>query len=123
MSSFAAIAPLSRGVELRELPERFEAVASLGGGSSANGARAAAAARELLASLRADGLHPVPAPPGAGGVRTAQLDPMLRAQLTVRRYAVAQLVTAHVAARQLQHAAGAPAATAAALPSSLSRWS
>lgn len=59
-------APLSRGIELRELPERFEAVASLGGGSSADGARAAAAARELLASLRADGLHPAPAPPGAG---------------------------------------------------------
>jgi len=61
-------APLSRGVELRELPERFEAVASLGGGASADGARTAAAARELLASLRAEGLRAAPAAPGAGAL-------------------------------------------------------
>ena len=56
--------PLSRGVALRELPARLEAVHAFGGGLP-DDAAAQALARRLLAAVRAEGLMPAPAPGGA----------------------------------------------------------
>jgi len=56
--------PLSRGVQLRELPARLEAVHAFGG-ALPDDAAVLALARRLLAALKADGLAPAPAPAGA----------------------------------------------------------
>jgi hypothetical protein len=56
--------PLSRGVQLRELPARLEAVHAFGGALPSDAA-VLALARRLLAALRAEGLAPAPAPAGA----------------------------------------------------------
>ena len=62
--------PLSRDVELRELPTRLEAVHAFGG-AYADDAATLAMARRLLAAMRADGLSPAPGGADVDGERVA----------------------------------------------------